>query len=413
MKFPVYFSLLWLSAIAIMVSLIESRSGRMNVAAFTVAVHQLERHSTLTSPTILLARKKKPSMAEKRAARSKRRSARPDVFQLPKSKVATELKQPQRQPTTPGMTVNESVTQKIIQDRKSAATSEQSTEATKAQLLVQAQKESVSTLTAVKAAVEQLPVQEIQEALSTTGFWYGDTFLLNDNNNNNQLFSKLQKEGQELLPSMEKQSDELVSGEYTVAIQGGQEQYKICPRSIEWVVSVTKHLPVLLSADGNDLNNNNNNNNEDYKLSATNCMATMRTFDRKALEASLELVIASSGAGDAATATTTTTDVEAMIDETKDSSRPFEMVVSEPKTDLRRLSLCYYLVPTDWKEEYGGGLSFLSGINDQETTTIAAQRDRLVIWKSDKTRVRKNPWKGHKNHPLASCIELDLVASKN
>lgn len=379
--------------------------SRMMVEAYAVGMNQrLEQYSTqATTATTLLARKKKPSMAEKRAARSKRRSNRPDVSLLPKSNVAAALTNRQHPSSSAtGMTVNESVTQKIIQERKTATAKEQFTEATKAQALVQAQKESVATLTAVKQAVDQLPAHDVQEALESTGFWYGDNFLLS--NNNNDLLSKLQKEGQDLLPSMTKQTEELVSGEYTVAIQGGPEQYQICPRSIEWVVSVTKHLPVLLAAD-----KDNNFDNSGLQLSTTNCMAAMRTFDRKALEASLELVVASTN--DGSPEYTRATEVETIIDKADDSSGTFETLVTDPNTDLRRLSLCYYLVPAEWNEEDGGGLSFLS--DEGQVTNVAAQRDRLVIWKSDQTRVRKNPWKGQNDYPLGSCIELDLVRTQN
>jgi hypothetical protein len=60
----------------------------------------------------------------------------------------------------------------------------------------------------------------------------------------------------------------LASGEYVCKLEGGNDQYRISPRAIEWVVSVTKHLPGHLASV--------------MPLDNANCMGLMRTFDRKA-----------------------------------------------------------------------------------------------------------------------------------
>ena len=88
--------------------------------------------------------------------------------------------------------------------------------------------------------------------------------------------------------------------------------------------------------------------------------------------------------------------------------QPWRRVVTDPATDRRRLSLYYYLVPEEWNAAAcGGGLTFLGP--DHQETTIAAQRDRLVIFLSNTTTFRTEPWIGSREMPHGSCIEMHLV----
>ena len=292
-------------------------------------------------------KKKKLSMAEKRAQRSKRRSRRPDTSHLPPPKHAEET---------------------TVDDSKAPEQNHRATETTtKAQQLLETQRESVATLTSVKRALDQLPVEEIRHDLTTKGYWYGDDFLRAPH-----ILSQLQTEGLEMLPKMT--ADRLGTGEYVAALEGGEEQYADCPRSIEFVVSTTKHLPSLL---------------EDYtSLSDSQVSATLRTFDRAAWQASRQLLMPNSSEDD--------------DDDRRLAAAESSLVVDDPSLDLRRLSICYYVVSLEWQGG-GGGLRFADG------TTVEARRDRLVLWKSAETPVQKLPWRASDEQPVGSCLELHLV----
>lgn len=282
-------------------------------------------------------RKKKLNMAEKRKRRAKTPQRRHDLppskldFAKP-SKPLEATKAPNVKPTD-------------------------SAEMSKAKELLEAQRASVATLTKVKECFEKIPAEDLARALESKGYWYTDNFLADAT-----LIDQLQTEGSELLEKMK--PDGLGSGEYVVNLQGGQEQYVQAPRSIEWVVSATKHFP---SSDALPV------------LDSANCMGIMRTFDRKAFLASLNLLTGN--------------------EKSSESQRPLEPVVTDD-SDLRVLSMRYYLVPSEW--QFGGSLEF------PEEVTVDACRDRLVIFKSD-LPYRSLTWKGDNDNLRASCMELHLV----
>ena len=301
------------------------------------------------SQLLLYAQKKKRklNMAEKRSRRSKRQGQRRDASHLP--------------PPPSTAVVGRSSTP--IRNRATDSTH------TKAQQLLETQRESVAMLTNVKQAVDQLPVEEIQHNLSTKGYWYGDDFLQAPH-----ILSQLQREGSDMLPKMT--VDKLGTGEYVTALQGGPEQYQDCPRSIEFVVSTTKHLPSLLEGA--------------TVLSDSQCSATLRTFDQAVWQASRQLLMPNSNS----------TSDDNNVDDRVNATTTESLVVDDPDTDLRRLSLCYYIVPEEWQ---GGGLRFADG------TTVEARRDRLVLWKSAETALQKLPWRATDEQPVGSCLELHLV----
>ena len=70
---------------------------------------------------------------------------------------------------------------------------------------------------------------------------------------------------------------------------------------------------------------------------------------------------------------------------------PFARVVesSADTEDQRRLSLRYYLVPTEWR--FGGGIEFEGKNADDAGVVVEAKRDRLVLWKSAETALRGLP----------------------
>jgi hypothetical protein len=355
--------------------------------------------------------KKQLSMAEKRAKRASKRVAVPTLpdtfppckldFKTPLSKrdgtsttttstSSTATTTPTTTTTTPGLDASQKITDPQVAEQR-------------AQKLVQAQRESVAMLTRVRERIEALPMETIQSCLDHSGYFVMDDFL-----HNATTLDELQQEGLSMLLTHNQMQLDLIhlgSGEYIAAIQGGAEQYTQCPRMVELVVSITKHLPP-------QLNNNNNNNNNTMTtnaktlplLDSSNCMATLRTFDRNALKASLALLTAGN-------------EDETTVDS---SQRSLGNVATEPN-DQRKVSVFYYVVPATWSEDCGGGLSFRGGEDDgskasSSPTVVHAKRDRLVILNSASTPFRREVWKGKdsKNSNAAgSCLELHLVQKKD
>jgi hypothetical protein len=240
------------------------------------------------------------------------------------------------------------------------------TAANQAKELLASQRKSVDMLTMIRERVEALPADDILSALDSSGYFVADGFLGDET-----ILSQLQAEAVSLYEGeeMEVDTSNLGSGEYIVPIQGGKEQYAKCPRSVELVVSTTKHIPEAT---------------ESMKLDASACMATLRTFDRKAFKASVGLLTGSD-------------DNDVPLPE-----QAYGKVVME-EDDKRKLTLHYYLLPESWNKSCGGGLTFESG------GSVTAQRDRLVILKSDTTLFKKVPWSGSDENAIGSCIELHLV----
>lgn len=248
--------------------------------------------------------------------------------------------------------------------KSSTTPEEQAPPMTRAEEVLEAQRKSVGMLTLVRERVESLNYDDIQSSLETRGYFVVDDFL-----NNDDIVNELQKEGEALLRKdrMEVDLQQLGSGEYVCMIEGGEEQYTECPRSVELVVSATKHMSPAF---------------EGKELNPSACMATMRTFDRKARLASLEL----------------------LQGENKDidmPERPFGIVATE-ENDARRISLLYYAISNDWQDE--GGVTF-----EETGETIPAKRDRLLLLESETCRYRQERWKGKEGLERASSVELHLV----
>jgi hypothetical protein len=239
--------------------------------------------------------------------------------------------------------------------------------AQKAQKLLQAQRASVNMLTMVREGIDALPAEDMLSALDITGHYVVDDFL--GNHGANSVNHQLEQEANSLLQggAMEADVSNFGSGEYVLAITGGKEQYTKCARSVELVVSTTKHVPAVLKS---------------LTLNPAACQATLRTFDRKAFQASLALLTGS--------------------EEVPEIERPFDKVVTEDD-DKRSLTLYYYVLPESWDESCGGGLVFEKG------GKVSAKRDRLVVWKSDSCLFKTEAWRGSDDNAIGSCIELHLV----
>lgn len=245
----------------------------------------------------------------------------------------------------------ERVPRAIVEESEETAVAPPAPESKQAQKLLEAQRASVNTLTRIKTSMEALPAM-------TDAYLVVDNFLQDDT-----LIDAIAGEGSRLFEAgMAPDMSRLGLGEYTVALEGGADQYALSPRSIEFVVSATKHIPM-------------------EGLDTSNCQATMRTFDRDALQASAALLTGSTEVHDTGS---------------------LGLVVEDPDMDIRRLSLRYYAVPSTWKAELGGGLVFEDG-------TVDVVRDRLVLWRSASTLYRPAVWKGSDTDVRASCIELHFV----
>ncbi|CAB9508914.1 expressed unknown protein [Seminavis robusta] len=324
---------------------------------------------------------KKGGMAEKRKRRSQARQQRQQALmeanaQLPASKLDFKTPPPPPTPTAPG---------------GSATVDELEQEATnsKARELVETQRESVNMLTHV---TEQLEASSSRlEELSSQE----EGYVVLDNLLDESVVQQLQDESMALYEQNEMTADvsQLGTGEFITAIQGGAEQYPKCPRTIEWVVAVTGKLAALCNSQLQDA----------VELEDRACSrAVARLFDRSSLQASLHLLMGQ----DSPEA------VQHAIQNLKPAS--LQTVIErdqEDEEDFRKISVCYFLTDPTWNEACGGHLTFATGstTEDATTTTIEALRNRLVIWRSDTTRVRREPFRGSEILTTASTIELHLV----
>jgi hypothetical protein len=386
--------------------------------------------ASLSTGTALWAAKgKKVSMAEKRRQRAKRLPARP-VSSTPRRPESDAPNPDQAKGTS--QSVSDEPAAAEVKETTASTTPSSSTAAsdmddddyadsieTKAQQLLRSQRESVAMLTLVRERLEALPAADIQLALEQQGFWYSDSdtdtatdagFL-----DSQKISRELQQEGVTLYESgaMSVDMDRLAAGEYSCLLAGGADQYATCPRSIELVVSTTKHVnKAVLSKDEKA------SASASAVLDDTKCMASMRTFDRQAWKAAQVLLTGkstSTGIDDMDQDGNSSANAGSSNDDDDDSSvaRPFGRTVTndiDGQKDRRKISLCYYLVPENWS--HGGDMVFQQKTtSDGENTEVhvPAVRDRLVIWKSDTAMHRQEPWKGTDDMPLASCIELHLI----
>lgn len=267
-------------------------------------------------------------------------------------------------------------------DARAQASSEKEVQ-TKAQQLLESQRESVAMLTMVRERIDMLPsTDKIQKVLDRDGYLVIDDFL-----DQTSVLEQLEKEAETLyhLDAMSANAERgLAMGEYLCPLQGGSEQYTRCPRAIEWVVAVTKHLPDKVSSF--------------MKLENSQCMGRMRLFDQKVLKAAKSLLLS-----------TDDTRASDELSSSHSNQQSFSRVAVE-ESDLRTLSLCYFLVSKEWDSQKGGGALTFEGTGE----TVAAVRDRLVVWKSRETSFRQEPWYDYSDADgedimLACCIDLHLI----
>ena len=229
--------------------------------------------------------------------------------------------------------------------------------------LVQAQRESVDMLTFVKDRVAALPYPQLLEGLGKNGYVVLDDFLGNDD-----VVTKMEKEAESLFSGdhMERDMVSFGTGEYFVAVKGGEDQYSLCPRTVEMVVSITKNMPPLL---------------EGYDVNAGNCIASLRVADRKSRLAAAVLV--------------------------KDGElpeNPFDIVANDGEKDSRKISLRYYPNAKEWDGD--GGITV-----KEDAARVSSKRDRLVLLRSDTCVHRREFFNGAEGREVAACLEVDFVAN--
>lgn len=249
-----------------------------------------------------------------------------------------------------------------------AATSEQPKQETNytdiAKQMVEAQKRSVDMLTFVKERVEGLLYDAIQDGLEKEGYVVVDDFMSEEG-----IISIIEEEGLALFNEgmMETDLTRLGSGEYIGAIEGGEAQYLVCPRTIELVVSATKTFGAQLHK---------------YNLDNSNCVANMRTFDHSSKEASL-----------------------ALIEGGELMPQPYDSA-SQGENDLMRISLFYY--PTAEGRSDGGI------VVEKGERLVSAKRDRLILMLSNSCRYRPEYFRGNDDDMRhASYLELHLIGKSD
>lgn len=224
--------------------------------------------------------------------------------------------------------------------------------AEKAKELLKAQRDSVNMLTMVKERIlERLTDAEFRTNLETNGYAVVDGFLGGGGDDeSSSILDQLLEEGNVMLAEggMEVDTANLGKGQYIVPIAGGEKQYASCPRMVEIVVSATKNIPEAFGE------NDSEGGSAILELDDSACMVTLRSFDRKALKASLVLL---KGNEDDSTLDA---DMEAV---------PLA-VIADRENDQRKLSLHYFIVPSSWTGDCGGGLEFKGGARGDRKSVV-------------------------------------------
>lgn len=287
----------------------------------------------------------------------------------------------------------------------------------RAKALVAAQQESVKMLTHVTQRIQSaIDVESLARDFATRGYHVVDDFL-----DDPEVVNTLQRECEalysthndmtvDLQPGSTSSGGGLGTGEFGAALQGGEDQYPKCPRSIELIVSLTSKLSPKINV------------HENLRLDERACSGALaRIFDRSALRASLKLLLGDDGTEDRVLdepPMTPPPPFRTVVEINKDDD---DATAKKPQEDLKKVSICYFAVPTSWDDSCGGGLTFSNNNNNSvhdddyddnngdSGHRVEAKRDRMVLWKSDTTRYRREPFRGRDDVPLASWLELHLI----
>jgi len=421
------------------------------------------------------------SMADKRkrrfeATNRKKQALEEFTATLPKSKLDFQT-------ATTSVTTTMQQRQQEQEEIANNKSDDNSSTNSKAKQLVDAQMESVKMLSHV--------AERLNETLERQGgienFFCSNekcNYLVVDGFLSPKYCNELQQESEYLYNTDDSViPGALGTGEFVIRLEGGEQQYPKCPRSIEFIVSMTKTLATMLNhriavtqqqqqqqhepesksksiSSNSKGNSKGNTSNITVELDDGVCaQATARIFDRSALLASLRLLLGSNNNNgnsnndddddDDDDVQQQQEEEETIIEKVNSTSRPLQLLsqhdpvidnsssdntttTNNSERDLRTVSILYYLVPSEWNEECGGHLTFRRGNNDDDSdnkddddddddsnvVTVYAKRNRLVLWKSQDTVYRREPFLGKNdrnntnNVTRASTIELHLVERK-
>ena len=308
-------------------------------------------------------RKKKLSMAEKRKRRSKKPPPRPESSSHSKPiDFWGSTDEPEQQ-------------QQEVAVKEVAEDEAESTKARAAQL-VESQRKSIDTLSFIGERIGAIPNYSDLVTPSSDSVLMVDNFLGNAN----------------LVQDMAQECDTMFQdgkltfasvGEYTAQIRGGKDQYKDCPRCVEFVVGLTKNMPTYLNQAADD---------DWTQIDTTASMASVVVFDRKARSAFNGLVQEASPSDDE--------------EETKEGkSQSFQLINGGLDTDARKVTAIYFLTPPTWdtSDKKGGGLTL------QNSQTIPAVNDRLLLFRSDLCYHRMEEWIGLDDDDTTSVASYLVV----
>jgi len=339
--------------------------------------------------SLMMAKKRKMTMKEKRKQRAKRRPSievdRGLLNDLP------PVDQWEKTQQTSGE-VQKKV--KVIEDDTTSNDDDVDLEAqqtkAKASSLVESQRKSVDTLTYIRKRVEENPSLSYNEAARSIldkGYFVYNNFLSNDDEFGDNLLSEMLQECSDMLANdkLERDITRLGDGEYLTKLTGG-ESYADCPRLTEYVVSLTRHFPPLFNKELDMLEMTT----DMTKLDATASMGTLRVYNRKTRQG------------------------ESMLaNPDEDSEKPFGVICGDSDgsdNDTRRLTAMLFLSSKDWDTSCGGGVTV-----ESTGERVDAVRDRIVLLRSDSCSYRQEPWFGSDEEglDLASCAIVHFVKENN
>lgn len=377
----------------------------------SLSTHYLTSYST----QLFGKSKKKQSMAQKRKKRGKKFAPKP----LSRPDILETIPSPDEWKKT------QSTDEQVQSMQENESSSESEEVKSQAAALIDTQRKSVEVLTYVKQQVVDLPRSAIVESISSPS---GCDKVFNEFLGV-KLSNEIRKEAMALFEDDKMELDlkaGLCSGEYGVAIKGGQGQYADCPRVTEFVVSLTRHLTGLINNSLADMNTDaesgtdtDTDNGDDsatiptlgFALDETASMAGLKTFSRKARLSSMALL--------------TGKDIDAIADDdltnaNAESQRPFQYVIDtknadtpEDEVDYRKVTALYFVTPENWDKSCGGGITVKEGEGDDEREIyIRAKNDRLVILSSDTCLHRMEEWTGGKDGQESGSVIITHFVEK-
>ena len=369
-----------------------------NLHGYNVIQYQpIDETTGITTSTQLFAKtkKKKKSMAQKRKRRAQNFMPKP----MERPEVLDTVPNPDEWKQTAS-------TEEQVQAMKESEAADEKVKS-QATALIDLQRRSVEVLTYVKEKVQGLQTDKVIESLTSPNGCdkVFDEFL------GEELSAEMRKESLFMFDNDKMELDlsaGFSSGEYAVAIKGGEEQYADCPRITEFVVSVTRHLTQLLNeagkqVEGEEKEDVNSKLSLEYELDEAASMAGLRTFNRKARLSSFSLL--------------TGTDLNTITNEQMKSKdpRPFQYVIdtkpAEDEADYRKVTALYYLTPEKWDKKCGGGIT-IKGV-DGEEKFVKGKNDRLIILSSDKCLHRMEEWLGNDDgRDSGSVIVMHFVEQR-